>query len=185
MTEIDFCETRHLYCRDGEIYPSVTEVLQKAGLINGSWFSEYAACRGAALHLATAFLDRNELEESSVDGAIAGRLDAYRHFKEDTGFKPTHIEHILYSDKWKCAGTADRLGVLSENLILLDLKSGAALPWHSLQTAAYQMMALERGHAVTKRFGLELRDNGTYRLREHKDAMDLARFLQALKAATA
>jgi hypothetical protein len=66
---------------------------------------------------------------------------------------------------------------------MIDVKATAALPPSvGPQTAAYLNAAVESGQAnkKTRRFTVQLRADGTFRLQEHTDKADLSVFLSSL-----
>ena len=180
MNQVVFDEASHTYTLKGVAVPSVTQIL-------GHFFGGFefvrqdtlraASERGRAAHLATELDDEGCLDESTVDASIRGYLDAYRKFKAEKVFKPSLIEQLVYHPYMNYAGTLDRFGTLDGEPVLIDLKTGGQMPWHGAQTAGYAT-ALFR--VVNRRFGLELRANGTYRLHQHKDPADFDAFKYAV-----
>src|SRR5712691_11356107 len=61
---------------------AVTQVLQTAGLVDATWFTEASRLRGAAIHQAAEALDRGELP-GHVDVGHEPYLDGYRRFLQD------------------------------------------------------------------------------------------------------
>lgn len=175
--DIVFNSERHEYrTPSGVLVPNVTSILKGAGLIDDTWFTDYARTRGQAVHLATALYDRGELDETSVDGRITGYLDAWVRFKSDSGFQPHLIEEPVGNENPMYAGTLDRAGTIGEASAILDIKTGHMPAWAALQTAAYQRC---KPH-YRQRFGVELRENGTYRMTPFTDRNDWNVFAGAL-----
>jgi len=178
---VTFTESDHTY-RDeaGVLVPGVTGTLSDAGLIDGSeWFTEFSRNRGSMIHLATALYDRGELDMTSVDDRIVGYVNAWIAFRRDSRFEPVLIEHVVAHDNPRFAGTLDRAGVMGGKKVLLDIKTGKMPRWTALQTAAYQRCVPE----YTTRCGIELRDDGTYRLHTFGDRYDWTVFAAALAVA--
>lgn len=147
---------------------------------------EYASDRGTSVHRATALFDRNELDESSVDGVIETRFAAYRKFRSVTGFEPYEIEKTCYHDLYGYATTLDRAGWLFGHLAILELK---ATSQHSavtgVQTSAqFEAFNHERKRLklplATKRYSVRLLANGEFDLREYKNKRDWRTFLACL-----
>ncbi len=133
------------------------------------------------IHLATAYYDRDELDESTVDERIRGYFEAYLKFRSDTGFIPIHIEHRLFHPIYKYAGTLDRIGPLNNRKALIDLKSGVEVPVDPLQDAAYWELCKANKIPVDKLFDLYLHDTGKYNLEPvEKPKLLLPVFLAAL-----
>jgi hypothetical protein len=175
MAEIFFTEEGHIYRRgDGTIVPSATTILQD---IFPPLFPypPHAAIRGTHGHLATQYHDEDVLDEEGLDPALVGYLEGWKRFRAETGFVPTAIEKKVYNEPYGYAGTLDRLGTLPNKTrpALVDIKTGAPIFWHPLQTAAYAL-CLEEPH---DRYCVYLKDNGTYRMEAHTNRKDTQIFL--------
>lgn len=191
-----FDPVEHRYFLDGRELPGITRVLRDVGIgplpqseIRVADSFAYAAERGKAVHEATALDDRGELDEESVDPVVRPYLDAWRRFREESGFRPepTLIEVPLARSDLGFAGTPDRAGILGEDRIVLEIKVTAEMPsWVGLQLAGQRMLAWttrEFGAVVpnaVRRFAVQLRPDGTYRLWEFRDPEDGRVFLACL-----
>jgi hypothetical protein len=159
---LTFDEATHTYSVNGRRLMSVTQVL---ALVDDRHKGDpFYLQRGRFVHQACEYLDRDELDEDSVDPIIYPYLEAYKKFREETGFKPDLIECRLYHPTYAYAGTLDRIGDLNGNHVLIDLKSGAKARVDELQLAAYLELARANSIPVKKSFDLYLRDDGTYKL---------------------
>lgn len=166
----------HTYACDGVVYPSVTQILKDEGFIDATWFTDYARDRGILVHRITHWYDTDELDMESVDPALGGYLEAWIRFREESGFDPQIIEQSLASHTHRFAGTPDRVGILNGNLAIPDIKSGAIQPWTGLQLAGYEVLYGQR----VNRFGVQLTDDGKYKLIPFTDRNDRGVFLAAL-----
>ena len=138
--------------------PSVTEILKSVGLIETTFYTEEARRRGSAVHSACEYWDQGDLDEDSVDPAIAGYLQSYIKFRQVSGFQdPEWIEMPLMSKCGSYAGTPDRV-LISRPRILLDIKTGPHQYWHKWQGALYLNM-LDDPYSFS-RFGIYLKPNG-------------------------
>ena len=155
----------------GERLDRVTSVLRSLGL--GADYSMVdpevlarAQAIGRATHLATALDERGELDEETVDPAVAPRLAAWRAFVRESSWRSTAIEEPAYSTEWGVAGTPDRVGWLNGRRAVLDIKPPSYHPGVIFQLALYAVL-LEpdgrRGEAVETLFSLQLGE-GTYKL---------------------
>ncbi len=117
--------------------PHVTDVIKAAGLIDTEWLTDYARDRGTAVHLATALLHENDLDEESLDPAVALFLPAYKAFLRDVNPENIGCELPLENKELGYCGTADRHWKLHGRYGICDLKTGPESPWHKLQTAGY------------------------------------------------
>ena len=114
---VEFISDGHIYTDApvdgvGRVYPSVTTILKAEGFINTAYYDDWSRDRGSMIHLATAYDDRNELDEESLDPVIRPYLEARRRFRKESGFIPEQIEPPMMSTAYKYAGTPDRIGDL-------------------------------------------------------------------------
>ena len=109
-SELQFDPVEHRYTRNGVIVPGVTDVLKGCGLIDDRWFTDEGKWRGSRVHLACAFDDENDIEESEFTEKELGYLEAWRLFKREMKFLDGAV---------------------------VDLKTGQILPWVKYQLAAY------------------------------------------------
>jgi hypothetical protein len=194
----------HEYRFDDRQLPSVTQILDMAGLIDRRWDDE-AIRRGRAVHELVKQL------ESHPDGADApytapppefaefyGYLDAYRDFLHAVKPGPCVLLEAPLGDlTLGYAGTPDQVRPICGTLAVLDLKTGAAEPWHALQTAAYKELAVvelmrrewARGcntveEPEIRRYALYLEPTGRWKLQCHNDLDDWPVFKAALTVAS-
>jgi hypothetical protein len=176
---IDFDPASHTYKVDGWPYASVTQIIADAGLYGDAarYFTEYAAERGSFVHKAIELYLAGTLDESTVDPAIQGYLDAFVKFIGDTNFYPTHSEQVFYSVTLRVAGRPDLIGPLNNHAAIIDIKTSITpSPVTGIQLAGYEYLYGTLG----KRFALHLKDDGKYRLHEYTDRNDRAVFLAAV-----
>lgn len=133
----------HVYRWDGRVVPSVTEILEEAGVIDYSFIPrdtrEMALERGRLVHLATHYDDEGTLDESTIDPILMPYVEAWRTFRRETGFTPFEIEKRGYNDKQRFAGTIDRIGTfpMRPGRYVVDIKCGDYPAWVRWQLAAY------------------------------------------------
>ncbi len=162
---------------------SVTEVIKAVGLIDDRWFTEEATWRGSCVHALCEYEDKGTLDESTIDPAAEGYLEAWRRWKKITGFTPVQIEHPMSGMGY--AGTLDRVGLIGPaTRAVVDLKTGAAQKWHALQLAGYAGFYYPYSRSM-RRFTVRLHEDGRYTTQEYEDfATDWAGFQGALAVAT-
>jgi hypothetical protein len=181
MSAVQFDPKTHQY--EGGKLPSVTGILRAVNLVETAFGqSDEYLLRGRAVHFACQLWDEGDLDESSIDPAIRGYFDAYIKFKVDYGIEPSWIETPMKANLY--AGTPDRI-MTSRPRSLWDLKTGAPQAWHKLQSAAYVNL-LEDPFSYS-RFGLYLKPNGNYSIKEFPKSeymADLNVFLSALNIVT-
>lgn len=176
---IEFDAEAHEYRVNGEVYPSVTQIIHEFGLMDTSHFTDEAAARGRYVAEATAMDDRGELDFDACAAGAKGYIEAWRRFRRETGFIPLQIEQVVVSPIYKYAGTLDRLGLLQSAKWLLDIKCGAFARWHFLQLALYALATPGLGSA-TKRAVVALGDDGTYSIKPDENPVIHMAAAQAL-----
>lgn len=180
----------------GERVPSVTEVIEIAGLSDieslkrkaGADVVEKAAVRGTIVHGYCEVVDLDDQYDlDEIPEAFRGYVKAYKRFRAETGFEPIYSELCVASPSHGFAGTLDRLGIYPEDgrVALIDLKTPAQpSPTWAIQTAGYAIAVEDAGvSTVDERSALRLRPNGTYKLDPHHGHGHTHDFLAALRVA--
>jgi hypothetical protein len=167
---------------NGERIPRVTEI---CSLLAPRYFTdEYFLNRGRIIHQITEWEDTGELDESTVDLNLSGYLEAYRAFKQATGWKTLLSEIKFFHEKYRYCGRADRIGFFHNPKWkwTLDIKSGQSHEADELQAPAY-LFGLRSSGSLTQKCGdLYLRPNRTYRFSEVKNPTEkFLKFLTGLK----
>ncbi|MFC3107432.1 hypothetical protein ACFQAT_07945 [Undibacterium arcticum] len=180
---LTFNESLHEYRFNGVIVPGVTTILKP--LVDYSMVNpevlERGRLLGQAVHKMTELHDQDDLDEDALDSEMVPYLDAWKKFRADTGFEPVTIEARMYHKRYRYCGTSDRTGTIKGKLAVVDIKKMLTLgPVIGIQLAAYQAAHVDAGLAVTHRYALGLRADGTYRLEPFTEANDFAVFLSLL-----
>lgn len=162
--DFTFDQETHVYRFGGFPVPSVTQVLNEAGLIDTGFYQEYHRWRGSAVHLACWFYDQDDLDESTVPEDLRGYLDAYKQFKAEKDFVIETVEEKRIHPVFGYAGTVDRSGIYEGMATVLDLKTGAPVPAYRLQLAAYCYLMPQPWQ---RRLNLQLSKDGKYKLHEY------------------
>lgn len=174
---LTFNEEHHVYLYDKVAVPSVTQLLEGLHSFAGvPWdVLEAAKERGTAVHLATQYYDEDDLDEATLTPQVAGYLEGWKKFVRDCKPKWLAIEQPVYHPLLRYAGTPDRFcnmtvkGVDIENA-QADVKTALdSHPCWGVQTMAYNHAA---GSPGSRRFTVQLRPDGGYRLLEWTDAQD-------------
>lgn len=167
---LTFDPITHEYRINGKSVPSVTQILAGMGIIDSRWHNEEARLRGQAVHAAIHLENQGVLDEDSVCVAVKPFLAAYRRFRAESHMTLATSETPVADICELYAGTPDLTGTLNQRAVVIDVKTGSTMPaWAALQTVAYANCWL----VPHLRFGLQLRDNGTYRLEPFTDRTDL------------
>jgi len=166
---LEYDNATHTYKVDGVVYPSVTQVLREAGLIDDTWFTEEGAERGKEVALITELYDKGELDEALLTKTrpqYMGYLEAWKKFLRERVFVVVTIEERLYEHAYCYAGTSDRRVSLIDGTgrTLVEIKTGAKAWWHRYQTAAYMAV---RG--ALNRMAVYLKPDGKYTCDPHDD----------------
>lgn len=140
-----------------------------------------ACCREAGIDLAT---PDGAHDRERVEGYVAGG----RRFVEEVGLRAEASELRGYSRVFGYAGTVDVVGfaaLLGPRRTIFDWKTTAELHLESVgaQTAGYEVIWNEErpGRRVERRAAVQLKDDGTYRLRVLDRPGDVARWVAAVR----
>lgn len=167
-------DTHEYFDEAGAWVPGVTEILRKVGVlvpppVRGM---DYYFERGRKGHLALELFDLDNLDELTLDDQLKGYVNAWRKFKEETGFVVENIERIVFNKRLRYAGTLDRIGVLNGRRTVLDIKTGAVQKGVALQVEGYREALNVEDWYRYDRHGIHVRQDGTYRLTKFDDPSD-------------
>lgn len=162
---LEYDDASHRYYADGKEFPSVTTILNAAGLITDFCKQDSAADRGRAVHEFTACDDMNPLDLGNVPEALRGYLQAWRKYRIDTGFAPDLIEYRVDNLVHGYSGRFDRMGTRrgTKLPVLLDIKTSIAgqIPSYArLQLAAYALAYAP--NRLFERVCVALKPDGNY-----------------------
>ena len=180
---LTFESATHRYALGDRELVSVTQALTDASLIDARWFTDGAANRGTAVHRAVEQFQATGVVPS--DDVVAPFFDAYLTFRMDAGFHLDAAEERVYDPLLGYAGTLDLRGQFQKfgaGVDVVDIKTGSVPSSVGYQTAAYARLV---GGAPKRRWSLNLRANGTYRLDQLTKRTDESVFLAALIVAQA
>lgn len=161
MSDCTFDPEKHEYRINGRRVAGVTQVL--SDLIPGWKASEFFLGKGRAVHACAALVARGIAFEH--DPRIAGQVEAVRRFFRE--IKPTvvEVEQPVYSTRYLYGGTLDIDCEISGIQVIGDYK--AALTQATIyQLAAYAQALREAGRKIDHGVGIELHDDGTYKMSE-------------------
>lgn len=137
---LTFDETAHEYRLEGQPVPSVTQVLQLIDSFEGVPLDVLEAARefGQHVHHAVELDSKGELDEDSLDPALAEYVAGWRKFLSDREATVLASEARVCDPRLRYAGTLDSLVSIGGKTWLIDVKSGA-IPTGTVgpQTAAY------------------------------------------------
>jgi len=170
MDRLTFDEATHTYRLDNIMVPSVTQILkpltsEELAGVDPEILAK-AGRLGTAVHQMTALHDQGDLDVEELHEALVPYLSAWISFKKQAGFKSECIEQMCWSDKYRYAGTVDRVGFIGNDCVLLDIKTGTKVPDSiGVQLAAYAMAWNESMiPKIKKRLSVQLKGDGKYRM---------------------
>jgi hypothetical protein len=156
----------------------VTDIIKiGGGIIDDRFFDEHSRERGTAVHLALQLNDRGELDESTVDPLVAGRLAGWRKYIRECRPSWVAIEHELIGtgELAGIVGHVDRLSTHDgiAGVVVEDAKPPGSYPWHKVQIAGYWLLAGQTWKMAACARCVHL-DEGDYHVAEVK-GLDLMR----------
>jgi hypothetical protein len=193
-TLLDFEPQTHTYRVDGIVVPSVTQLLDDAGLTPDYKFISrdvlaHARARGLHVDACCDLLDEGDLDWSSVHPEAVPYVEGWARFCADYSYEPAAGQVPLYHPQYGYAGTADSIGTLNGSWVVVERKATMRMaPTYGLQTAGYAQPGLwvappgggplsPAAWPAPARLGVQLKRDGTYAVVPYEDAEDLAAFL--------
>jgi hypothetical protein len=154
-----FDEASHLYLLNDKRLPSVTEIVKD---VYGCGYiaDEFYLNKGSMLHKAISLYLQGILDEATVDGRIAGKLQAAKKAVKELNLVPAVIETPMYHKILMYGGTPDLLTV---DWILADWKSAPSPLATPPQLGGYAELCEVNGLKAKKALEISLSDNGTYK----------------------
>lgn len=185
-TAFRFDALEHEYFLNGKLVPSITQMIERCGLIDTEWFTEESKVRGTAVHDLTAAYDLGALDPEECRSKYRGWL--LGHVALMRALKPTwtHVEIPMVSAVRKFGGRPDRLGKVFKLHTVCEVKSGAKEKCHAIQTALQAILASEESGTNLppehwQRMAEYIKPNGSYDLVHHKDPRDFDEARRVIK----
>jgi hypothetical protein len=193
-TWLEFEPQSHVYRVDGEPVPSVTQLLDDAGLtpdyrVVAPAVLQHARHRGIHVDACCDLLDEGDLDWASVHPEAVPYVEAWARFCAEVGYEPACGQVPLYHPTYGYAGTADSIGTLNGDWVVVERKATTRMsPTYGLQTAGYAQPGLWTAPPgggplspvawpTPARLGVQLKRDGSYLVVPYDDAEDLAAFL--------
>jgi hypothetical protein len=190
---IDFNDEQHLYFVNGVWRPSVTQILERTGLVDFSGIPRNirlaALSRGRRVHKAAQFLVEDDLDMDTVAIEEQGYVEACANFLQTSGFVVLGSERRIAHLEYGYAGTTDAIGLWRGGFALADWCTGDL--WESakdLQTSGYAE-ALRKfpppewktftPASPIQRIGVHLHKNGDFSTEPYSDPRDFLKFIAA------
>lgn len=180
---LSFNEEKHEYYYKGKKVPGVTGTINKAGLSDYSMVDpvilEKSIEYGNAVHTLTELHDQDNLSIDSVDPLLLPCLDQYMKFLNDYKVEIIEIEKIIFDPILFYAGKLDRVARIMGRLAIYDVKTGAKMKSHQIQTSAYKEAYIKDKRVACDRYTLYLKED-SYKLRINANRNDFQVFKAAL-----
>lgn len=163
----------------GEELPYISQMLDKAGLVDDLWMTVESRERGTCVHKLTADYDLGAMDvESCVSihrGYLLGHAAAMAVLKPEILKVEVPMVHSVY----RFGGRPDRIVRLFGVRGTLEIKSAVEAKSHRIQTALQAILDAEDAGMAPEDIGrwvLYLKPDGKYKLRDHnRDAYEKAR----------
>jgi hypothetical protein len=178
--DLQFDAESHTYRVGGQVWPSVTQILEPLQLLDGipPHILEAAAKFGTHVHQACHLDNLGVLDWHTLDVALVPYVEAWRKFQADTRAVIVASEIRVANQKHRYCGTLDTLTRIAGVRELTDIKSTAAIPFTvGPQTIAYAQAIDE---PRIRRRVVQLRGDGTYRSERLTESTDWHNFLSVL-----
>jgi hypothetical protein len=163
--------------------PSCTQILQQSGFIDSRWYTEEGRDRGHAVHALSDMDFRNRTD--AINPTLAGYLEGRRRFVEDHNFVWEGGEQPLIGEIGGCyyGVTPDFYGHFRGkpyHPVIVEIKTYTVPEWVGLQTAAQEIALMQNGLIPKvfrgERLGLQLFDDGHYKVYPFWDWMDIQKW---------
>ena len=176
-------EHRYIDAVTGEEYPHITELLERTGWVDDTWFTEESCERGTQAHRLTADYDLGALDVASCVSAYRGYL--LSHVAAVALMQPDFlaVEEPLVHPVYRYGGRPDREVRAYGLLGVLEGKTAIPAKSHMVQTALQAILVAPRygiHPEALARFCLYWQkptkakpDKVKFKLEEHTDRRDL------------
>ena len=165
----------HEYRDDVGVLPSITQMLERAGLIDDRWYTEESSTRGTAVHLLTAHYDLGALDVESLVSAHRGYLLAHIKAVQVSQVVMEDVEVAKKHRTLRFAGRPDRTMRLHKARGVWEIKSGDFAKSHQIQTALQAILAAD-GDPLPPwawvRYCCYIGENGRAKVEQHRNRAD-------------
>lgn len=158
----------------------VTRTIVSAGLVDDSYFTDLSRGRGKLVHFFCERIATKQPIDVGIHQSVVGYLVALRKWLDR--FAPTiNGAEVIKGDLVRLlAGQVDLdLSKMLGSKAVVEVKTSEPTAWHGLQLAPYAYLLDKKKWIDRARFGLYLKPNGNYRMKEYDNHRDLDTFLEA------
>lgn len=169
----------------GEVFPSITQILEASGLVDSTWYSEASRRRGSAVHDLTRDYDLGVLGlAEAADAEHYGYLAAYA--KAMSIMRPTilAVEEPAVHPTLRFAGRPDRHEILYGMQSVVEIKTGLPHKAHPIQTSLQAILLAPTVGIPPEAFGrfaLYLSSRGRFRLERHERRGDVDEAMEIIR----
>lgn len=178
-------ELDHAYYLNDQRIPSITQLIEMGGLVNGKdYFTEESRQRGTEVHALCADWDMRALDPLTVTSNRRPYLLAY--IAACDALKPEWeaIEEADVHPDYKFAGRTDRVGRVLGLRSVVEIKSAAKARHHPVQTALQAILAAARWplpHEHWQRVVFYVKHTGKFSVETHGDRRDFDTAFRLIK----
>jgi hypothetical protein len=173
----NFVSDPHEYHMKGQRLWSPSGTFLQIRYVDDRYYTEESRYRGQYVHRATHLIDEQDIVWNDIAPEYLAYIEAYCEFKEVWRFKPRMREIPIYHPDYSYGVTPDGEGIILDgDAAIVELKTGTMPWWTAIQTAAQEMAvaAWDNPKNFRRRFGVELKKNGKFRVKEFDDDHDYA-----------
>lgn len=177
ITTFRFDAVDHVYTMNGEIVPSITQMLSTCGFVDDRWFREEHSQRGREVHRLAAEFDLGALEITDTEPRTKyrGYLLAYKRAMEIIPHQWDAIEEPQVHPVYQFGGRPDRVGIMYNLHAVCEIKTGVEDRSHPVQTALQAIVMQPKVGIPAPQLGrycLYVFGNGKFKLIQHVDRHD-------------
>lgn len=171
MGDVGFDSDKHEYTIGGNIVPGVTQVIEDVVGSGFEFASDWHKQRGKALHACAPFVAKGL--DFKYDPRLEGKIQALRKFFAEVKPDIQGMEEPLFSKIYGFAGRPDFMAKIGQRNCIGDWKSSVDKTRLKLQLGGYSVLYGANkcwSHLlVNYGVGIELKDNGKYKMTEPID----------------
>ena len=184
--DLQYLEDQHEYWLSGKKMQSVTGILRDVGIAD-VWkgAGDYKMYLGSVVHEAIHYLNKGTLDWDSVDQRALGYVRAYESFLSRGSFVVKNSEKPRCEPIMQFGGRPDVDGLYNGKPAIIDYKTGLLPKWVKIQLAGYCVLMQNKNISPydIKRIGLELHEDGSYKVEVYRDVHDIDIFYAAYSVA--
>lgn len=181
----DDLDGEHAYYLDDVRIPSITQLIERGGLIKGGdFFTDASRDRGLEVHRLCADFDMGVLDVARLETPRRGYVLAY--VAACAALRPSWdaIEVADVHPGYRFAGRTDRLGTVLRRRSVVEIKSAAKAGHHAVQTALQAILASARWPLPAEswcRLTIYVKASGKFTVEQHTDRRDLDVAMRLIK----